>query len=90
MDTPLSPLNDLLSVEQQQSLADILNGLVKFDPETELLKILTPAQIGTLVRDLLDVMSSSGDGRARGYGRVEIVITEGRIAGFNRFIQRKA
>jgi hypothetical protein len=40
-----SDLADLLTQEQQQQLAVWLNGLMTPDPQTELLKLFTPANL---------------------------------------------
>ena len=70
METP--PLTALLTTEQQQQLAEWLNGIIPpIDHEKELLRIFTPKQVAEIINACYEV-------RAHGYGRVELLCTNGR------------
>ena len=75
-------LTDLLTEKDQATLAELLNGLITFDPETEISKLFSPAQIGQIVQACYDV-------RGHGYGRVEIVCVDGKWKGINSLKQNK-
>ena len=40
-----SPLDDPLTQEQQETLAEWLKGVTQFDPETEMSKLFTPVSL---------------------------------------------
>ena len=75
-------LTDLLTEKDQAALAELLNGLITFDPETEISKLFTPAQISQILQACYDV-------RGHGYGRVEIVCVDGKWKGINSLKQNK-
>ena len=80
-------LTDLLTEKDQATLAELLNGLITFDPETEISKLFTPAQIGNLVR-AFGLIRSSGQGNY-GHGAIEIVVRDGKVAGVNYTVKSK-
>jgi hypothetical protein len=42
-------LNDLLTEKDQETLAELLNGLITFDPEAELSRLFTPANLKKII-----------------------------------------
>jgi hypothetical protein len=70
--TSLPPqLADLLSPEQQQTLAELIAQLT--GDTNPLLQVLKPGQLCTLAAALLEVQTGTG------YGAVELVIADGRV-----------
>lgn len=71
-------LDDLLNEEQQQRIADILSPLLTIDYAAELSRLLTPAHFSLFLDAILEIHKD------RGFGSVEVVMRDGRVAGINK------